>query len=191
MGDLGTHAENLAEYITGLRMVELCADLNSFVKGRKLDDDGNCLVRFAKGAKGILHASQISIGEENGLAIWVYGVDGALEWHQEHPNYLHVKRINGPVEVWRRGNPYIGARSPMAAKATRLPFGHPEAFFEAFANIYLGFVAAVRARMDRTKVPADALDFPTVDDGVRGMQFIETVVKSARLGAKWVKMPKA
>ena len=191
MGDIGTHAENLAEYITGLRIVEICADLTTFVPGRRLDDDGNCLVRFAKGARGILHASQISIGEENGLAIWVYGVDGALEWHQEHPNYLHVKRINAPVEVWRRGNPYVAARSPMAGKATRLPFGHPEAFFEAFANTYLGFVAAVRARLARTKVPADALDFPTVDDGVRGMQFIETVVKSARLGARWVKMPKA
>jgi predicted dehydrogenase len=189
MGDIGTHAENLAEYITGLKIVEICADLTSFVKGRQLDDDGNCLVRFEKGVKGLLHASQISIGEENGLAIWVYGVNGGLEWHQEHPNYLYVKRINAPVEVWRRGNPYVAEKSPAAAKGTRLPSGHPEAFFEALANIYLGFTEAVRAKEAGVKLPADALDFPTVRDGVRGMQFIEAVVKSSKLGAKWVKMP--
>ncbi len=188
MGDIGTHAENLAEYITGLRIVELCADLTTFVAGRRLDDDGNCLVRFEKGAKGVLHASQISIGEENGLAIWIYGENGGCEWHQEHPNYLHVKRINAPVEVWRRGNPYVATKSPAAGKATRLPFGHPEAFFEAMANLYSGFVDAVRAADAGTKVPADALDFPGVADGVRGMQFIETVVTSAGEGSRWMKM---
>lgn len=189
MGDIGTHAENLAEYITGLRIVEICADLTTFVTGRQLDDDGSCLVRFEQGAKGLLHASQISIGEENGLAIWIYGVDGGLEWHQEHPNYLYVKRINAPVEVWRRGNPYVGAKSPTAAKGTRLPSGHPEAFFEALANIYLGFSEAVRACEAGVKPPRGAMDFPTVADGLRGMQFIEAVVKSSKLGAKWVKMP--
>ncbi len=99
MGDIGTHAENLAEYVTGLKMVELCADLNTFVEGRRLDDDGNVLVHWEQGVKGILYASQISIGEENGLTIYVYGTDGALEWHQEHPNYLYVKKPDGPVQV--------------------------------------------------------------------------------------------
>ena len=188
MGDIGTHAENLAEYITGLKIREICADLTTFVKGRRLDDDGNCLVRFDKGAKGVLFASQVSIGEENGLAIWVYGENRSLEWHQEHPNYLYVKVINGPVQVWRRGNPYVAERSPAAGRATRLPFGHPEAFFEAFANVYGNFTDTVRARIDRRKPDPLALDFPTVNDGVRGMRFIEAVVKSAAMGARWVKM---
>ncbi|MCF7956563.1 MAG: Gfo/Idh/MocA family oxidoreductase, partial [Phycisphaerae bacterium] len=135
MGDIGTHAENLAEYITGLKIKEVCADLTTFVKGRRLDDDGNCLLKFTGGAKGILHASQISIGEENGLAIWVYGEEGSLEWHQEHPNYLYVKKPDSPVQTWRRGNDYVGKKSPAAGRATRLPFGHPEAFFEAMGNV--------------------------------------------------------
>ena len=190
MGDIGTHAENLAEYITGLRILEICADLTTFVKGRKLDDDGNCLVHWQKGVKGLLFASQISIGEENGLAIWVYGDKAALEWHQEHPNYLYVKKPDAPVEVWRRGNGYVGAKSPAAARATRLPFGHPEAFIEAFANIYLNAAETIRCRIVGVEPHPLALDFPTVDDGLRGMQFIEAVVKSAKQGAKWVKMPR-
>jgi len=188
MGDIGTHAENLAEYITGLKIKEICADLTTFIKGRRLDDDGNCLVRFNKGAKGLLHASQVSIGEENGLAIWVYGENKALEWHQEHPNYLYVKVIDGPVQVWRRGNDYVGAKSPAAGRATRLPFGHPEAFLEAFANNYVNFADTIRAKMARTKVDPIVNDFPKVADGVRGMKFIETVVKSSKMGARWVKM---
>ena len=188
MGDIGTHAENLAEYITGLKIKEICADLTTFVKGRRLEDDGNCLVRFNKGAKGILHASQISIGEENGLAIWIYGENSAIEWHQEQPNYLHVKVIDGPVQVWRRGNDYVGAKSPAAARATRLPFGHPEAFFEAFANNYCNFADTIRAKMKRKKPDPLARDFPGVTDGLRGMQFIDAVVKSSSKGARWVKM---
>ena len=190
IGDIGTHAENLAEYITGLKITEVCADITTFVKGRRLDDDGNVLVRFQKGAKGILHASQISIGEENGLAIWVYGENQALEWHQEHPNYLYVKVIDGPVQVWRRGNDYIGAKSPAAGRATRIPFGHPEAFIEAFANNYVNFAETLMARIDRRKPDPLALDFPTVKDGVRGMAFIETVIKSGKSTRKWVKFPK-
>ena len=190
MGDIGAHAENLAEYITGLRMVELCADLNSFVKGRKLDDDGNCLVHWEKGVKGLLFASQISIGEENDLAIWVYGDKASLEWHQENPSDLLVKKPDGPREVWRRGNGYIGAKSPAAARATRIPFGHPEGFIEAFANIYVNAAETIRAAIAGVAPDPLALDFPTVEDGVRGMQFIETVVRSARLGAKWVRFPK-
>ena len=190
VGDIGTHAENLAEYVTGLKITEVCADLSTFVGGRKLDDDANILVHFQKGAKGIIHSSQIAIGEENGLAIWVYGETGAIEWHQEHPNYLYVKRPNAPVEVWRRGNDYIGEKSPAAGRATRLPFGHPEAFFEAFGNVYHNIADTIRAKMLRQKADPLVLDFPNVDDGIRGMQFIETVVKSANAKQKWIKFPK-
>ncbi len=189
MGDIGTHAANLAEYITGLKISEILADLSTFVKGRRLDDDGNCLLRFANGAKGLLHASQVSIGEENNLAIWVYGEDRSLEWHQEHPNHLHVKVIDGPVQVWRRGNGYIGVKSPAAARGTRIPSGHPEAFLEAFANNYVNFADTVAARIDGRKPDPLTLDFPQVEQGVRGMRFIEAVVKSSKLGAKWVKLP--
>jgi predicted dehydrogenase len=185
MGDIGTHAENLAEYITGLKITHLCADLTIFVKDRKLDDDGNVLLKFNNGAKGVLHASQISIGEENGLAIWVHGEKGSLEWHQEHPNYLYVRYPDKPVQIWRRGNDYIGNKSPAAGRATRLPFGHPEAFFEAFANIYLNFAETVAAKIAGKKPDKLALDFPTVDDGVRGMQFIETVLASTKSSKKW------
>jgi len=188
MGDIGTHAENLSEYITGLKITHICADLTTFVKGRRLEDDGNCLLRFNNGARGVLHASQISIGEENGLAIWIYGEERGLEWHQEHPNHLYVKEPDGPVQVWRRGNDYVGAKSPAAVRATRLPSGHPEAFFEAFANIYCNFADTVRARLTRTKPDKLALDFPKVDDGLRGMLFIDTVLASAKSKQKWTKM---
>lgn len=190
MGDIGTHAENLSEYITGLKITHICADLTTFVKGRRLEDDGNCLLRFNNGARGVLHASQISIGEENGLAIWVYGEQKALEWHQEHPNYLYVKVPDGPVQVWRRGNDYVGEKSAAAARATRLPFGHPEAFIEAFANVYCNFADTLRARLTRNRADALALDFPKVDDGVRGMLFIETVLTSTKSKQKWTKMKK-
>ncbi|MBN1943951.1 MAG: Gfo/Idh/MocA family oxidoreductase [Phycisphaerae bacterium] len=187
MGDIGTHAENLAEYVTGLKIVELCADLNTFVKGRRLDDDGNVLVHWQRGVKGLLFASQISIGEENDLAIWVYGDKAGLEWHQEYPNDLKVKGLNTPVQIWRRGNEYVGEKSPAAGRATRLPSGHPEAFIEAFANIYMNAAETIRSRIAGVKPSPLALDFPNVNDGLRGMQFIETVVKSK---GRWVKMPK-
>ncbi len=190
MGDIGTHAENLAEYITGLKMTHICADLTIFVPGRKLDDDGNCLVKFDNGAKGVLHASQISIGEENNLAIWIYGDKKSLEWHQEHPNYLYVKELDGPVQVWRRGNDYVARKSPAAARATRLPSGHPEAFLEAFANIYVNFADTVRARILGEEPDELALDFPKVEDGLRGMLFIETVLESAKSDAKWTPFKK-
>jgi len=190
IGDIGTHAENLAEYITGLKITHICADITAFVKGRKLDDDGNCLLKFNNGARGILHASQISVGEENNLGIWIYGEEKSLEWHQEHPNYLYVKSPNGPVETWQRGNPYVAEKSPAAARATRLPSGHPEAFFEAFANNYCNFVETIRAKIDRKKSDPLALDFPNVDDGLRGMLFIESVVASSKSKQKWYKMKK-
>ncbi|MHC4084831.1 MAG: Gfo/Idh/MocA family protein [Planctomycetota bacterium] len=191
MGDIGTHAENLSEYITGLKITHICADLTTFVKGRRLDDDGNCLLRFNNGARGVLHASQVSIGEENNLAIWIYGEEKSLEWHQEHPNYLYVKVPDGPTQVWSRGNEYVGARSPAAGRATRLPFGHPEAFFEAFANNYCNFADTVRARMTRKKPDPLALDFPNINDGVRGMCFIETVLASTKSKQKWTAFKKA
>jgi predicted dehydrogenase len=190
IGDIGTHAENLSEYVTGLKITELCADITTFVKGRRLDDDGNCLVHFEKGVKGLLHVSQIANGEENGLAIWVYGSKKGLEWHQEHPNYLYIKEYNGPVNVWRRGNPYIGQRSPAAGRATRLPFGHPEGYMEAFANIYVNFADTLGAHLSGGKPDPLMLDFPNADDGLRGMLFIETVLDSARSARKWTKMHK-
>jgi predicted dehydrogenase len=190
MGDIGTHAENLSEYITGLKITQLCADLSIFVKGRRLDDDGNVLLRFNNGARGVLHASQVSIGEENNLAIWIYGEDKGLEWHQEHPNYLYVKFPNAPEQVWKRGNPYIATKSAAAARATRLPSGHPEAFFEAFANNYMNFAETVRAKITRSKPDPLALDFPNVNDGLRGMQFIETVLASTKSKQKWTKFKK-
>jgi predicted dehydrogenase len=190
MGDIGTHCENLAEYITGLKITELCADLTIFVKRRRLDDDGNVLLRFNNGARGVLHASQVSIGEENNLAIWIYGEKKGLEWHQEHPNHLYVKTPDGPVQVWRRGNDYVKAKSAAAGRATRLPSGHPEAFFEAFANNYLNFADTVRAKIAGKKPSPLALDFPSVDDGLRGMLFIETVLASTKSKQKWTKFKK-
>jgi predicted dehydrogenase len=183
MGDIGTHAENLARYITGLEIEELCADLTTFVRGRKLDDDGNVLVRYKGGAKGVLHASQVCVGDENNLNIRVYGTRAALEWHQEQPNELVVKYPNRPSQVWRRGNLYVGDE---AKRFTRIPPGHPEGYLEAFANIYREAFQAIAAEVTGQRVPKN-LDFPTIEDGVEGMAFIEAVVKSSRLGAKWVK----
>lgn len=190
IGDIGTHAENLAEYISGLRIEEMCADLTAFVPGRLLDDDGNVLLRFNNGAKGILHASQISVGEENNLAIWIYGEKAGLEWHQEHPNYLYVRAQDKPVQVWQRGNGYVGARCAAAGRATRTPSGHPEAFLEAFGNLYCNVTDTIRAKLMGIEPDPVMLDFPTVEDGLRGMQFIETVVKSSKSTERWTKMPK-
>ncbi|MFC1585592.1 Gfo/Idh/MocA family protein [Fibrobacterota bacterium] len=187
MGDIGTHAENMAEYMTGLKITRLCADLTTFVKGRKVDDDGNVLLQFNNGARGVLHASQVSIGEENGLAIWIYGEKKGLEWHQEHPNYLYVKEANGPVQTWRRGSGYVASKSSAAASGTRLPPGHPEGFFEALANIYQNFGDTVRAAVTGKKPGKKALDFPNVNDGLRGMLFIQTLLESARSNKKWTK----
>ncbi|MBN1816886.1 MAG: Gfo/Idh/MocA family oxidoreductase [Sedimentisphaerales bacterium] len=189
-GDIGTHAENLAEYITGLRITEMCSDLTAFVKGRKLDDDVNCLLKFTGGAKGVLHASQISVGEENNLTIYVHCETGSLEWHQEHPNYLYVREMGQPEFVYKRGNDYIGKLSPAAARGTRLPSGHPEAFLEAFANNYRNFTDTIRCKLTRTKVDPIVNDFPKVEDGLRGMQFLDTLLASAKSKQKWTKFKK-
>ena len=185
LGDIGTHAENLVRYVTGLRIAELCADLTCFVPGRKLDDDGNVLLRFHGGAKGVLLASQICVGDENGLHLRVYGEKASLEWHQESPSDLVVKYPDRPRELWRHGNPYL---DPAAARFTRVPPGHPEGYLEAFGNLYREVFRAVAAEVEGRRLPAD-LDFPTIDDGVDGMLFIATAVKSARRGARWVRFP--
>ncbi|MBM3875125.1 MAG: Gfo/Idh/MocA family oxidoreductase [Verrucomicrobia bacterium] len=187
VGDIGTHAENLAEYITGLQIKELAADLTSFVKGRRLDDDANVLLRFNNGAKGVLHCSQISIGEENNLNIRVYGELGGLEWHQRFPNTMIVKWPDRAAETYRTANGYLGAN---AKAATRTPPAHPEGYLEAFANIYKNFANAIRAHEEGRKLaPGDvANDYPKIRDGVRGMAFIEAVVKSSKANAKWTKL---
>jgi len=189
IGDIGSHCENLAEYITGHTITEVCADLTTFIAGRRLDDDGNVLLHFDNGARGVLHCSQISIGEENGLAIWVYGSEAGIEWHQEHPNQLHFKPLGGPLQVWSRGNDYVGTKSPAAARASRLPAGHPEAFLEAFANNYVNFAETILCREAGQEPDALVNDFPQVADGLRGMAFIETVVASGKSKEKWVKFP--
>ncbi len=187
IGDIGTHAENLAEYITGLKIEELAADLTSFVKGRKLDDDGNVLLRFKGGAKGVLHSSQISVGEENNLNIRVYGEIGGLEWHQRDPNTMFLKWADQPQQIYRTGLGYLSA----AAKgATRTPPAHPEGYLEAFANVYKNFARHIRAVQAGTKLAKNdaALDYPKIEDGVRGMAFIEAVVKSSKKNAAWTKL---
>jgi predicted dehydrogenase len=182
VGDIGTHAENLGRYITGLKIESLCAEFTTFLPGRKLEDDANMLLRYHGGARGILHASQISCGEENNLNIRVYGTKGSLAWQQEHPNELKFQTKAGPAKILRRGNDYVSAA---AKKFTRLPSGHPEAFIEAFANIYLEAVAAIRANIAGQR--GGKYDFPTIEDGVHGMAFIETALKSAKSNAKWTK----
>jgi predicted dehydrogenase len=183
IGDIGTHAENLGRYITGLEIDELCADFTAFVEGRSLEDDGNLLIRYQGGVRGILHASQVSAGEENNLSIRVYGTKASLEWRQEHPNELIVKYPDAPRRICRRGNGYL---SETAKRFTRLPPGHPEGFIEAFANIYLEAARAIEAEVEGRPVPSD-VDFPNVEDGVLGMAFIDAAVKSANAGATWTK----
>jgi predicted dehydrogenase len=183
MGDIGTHAENLAEYITGLRITELCADISTFVPGRLLDDDGNVLLHFEKGAKGILHASQIAAGEENNLNIRVYGEKGGLEWRQMEPNTLVLKWLDKPTQLYRTG---VGQLYPEAAAHTRLPGGHPEGYLEAFANIYRNFALCIRARSEGKEPDPIYMDFPSVHDGVRGMRFIQQVIASGTSQKKWV-----
>jgi predicted dehydrogenase len=184
IGDIGSHAENLARYITGLEIEELAAELTTFIPGRHLDDDGNILVRYQNGVKGILYASQVSSGDENNLNIRVYGTEGSIEWHQEHPNELVVKFPDKPREVWRRGNSYNGAE---ASAFTRLPFGHPEAFIEAFANIYLAAAEAISDEIEGKFPRPGGYDFPNVDDGIAGMAFIEAAVASSKNNAAWTK----
>ena len=183
VGDIGSHCENLMSYITGLELDAVCADLNTFVPGRRLDDDGSVLLRFKNGARGVLWVSQISTGEENGLKIRVYGTKAGLEWQQEHPNWLYIKSQGGPTQIYKRGNGYL---SEAANRSTHLPSGHPEAFFEAFGNIYMNITDTIRARLSGREPSELELDFPTVYDGARGVKFIEKVVESSQSAQKWV-----
>ena len=182
MGDIGTHALNLAEYISGLKVVELCADLTTFVPGRKLDDDGNVLVHYDNGARGVLYASQISAGEENDVNIRIYGEKGCIKWHQMEPNTLEIHWLDKPIEIRRAGNSYLSA---IADYNCRLPFGHPEGLIEAFANIYRNVATCIQHRLAGTAPPEEALDFPTVYDGLRGMQFIDVLIESNKSDKKW------
>lgn len=182
MGDIGTHAAHLAEFISGLKITHLCADLNIVVPGRALDDDGNVLLKFDNGAAGVLVATQIAAGEENALRIRIYGEHGGLEWAQMDPNTLLVKWLDKPTQILKAGtNGFIHAE---AAFNTRTPGGHPEGYLEAFANLYRNFALTLSARLDGTK-PSALLDFPSVDDGIRGMAFIDNVVKSGGSKEKW------
>lgn len=185
IGDIGTHAENLAEYITGLRITEICADISIMVDGRKLDDDGNILLRFDNGARGILHVSQISAGEENNLNIRVYGEKGGLEWKQMEPNTLLVKWQNKPSQIYRTGGADL---SDSASWSTRIPAGHPEGYLEAFANIYKNVAHCIRAIDSGQEPDSKYLDFPNAEDGVRGMKFINKAIESGKSEAKWVSM---
>jgi predicted dehydrogenase len=204
MGDIGTHCHQLAEYVTGLEVEALCADLTTFVPGRALDDDASVLLRFTgrpsaaplssapagvvpttpAGARGVLHASQISVGEENALRLRVYGERGGLDWRQEEPNTLVLRWPDRPAEIQRTAGP---ATSAAAKRATRLPMGHPEGFIEAFANLYRDFALALDARRRGESFDRGVLDFPTERDGVRGMRFLDAVVASARQRA-WVEL---
>ncbi len=187
MGDIGTHAAHLAEYITGLQITELCADLNIMVEGRALDDDGNVLLKFNNGAAGVLMASQVAAGEENALKIRVYGEKGGIEWAQHEPNTLLVKWLDAPTQILRAGGNYGDRLSSYATSNCRTPGGHPEGYLEAFGNIYRNFALTLSAKIDGTEPTKENLDFPSVADGIRGMAFIDNVVASSKSELKWTK----
>jgi predicted dehydrogenase len=182
MGDIGTHAFNLVEYVTGLQVTKICADINIVVEGRKLDDDGAALLKFNNGASGVLTATQIAAGEENNVKIRVYGEKGGLEWHQSDANSLTVMYLDKPAETWRTGGGYT---SSFAQHNTRTPAGHPEGYLEAFANLYRNFALTVKAGLAGKEATPEELDFPGIEEGVRGMAFIENVIASGKSDTKW------
>ncbi|OJW16983.1 Gfo/Idh/MocA family oxidoreductase [Mucilaginibacter sp. 44-25] len=186
MGDIGTHAAHLAEYISGLKITELNASLNVVVDGRMLDDDGAVLLRFEEGVTGTLTASQIAAGEENALKIRVYGENGGLEWNQMEPNTLTIKWLDKPAETLRAGSGYTDRLSAYATSNCRTPGGHPEGYLEAFGNLYRNFAIALSAKIEGREIP-EWVDFPSVDDGIRGMAFINNVVASSQSNEKWTK----
>jgi predicted dehydrogenase len=186
MGDIGSHAFHLVEYISGERVSKICADLHAHVEGRKLDDDGTVLLRFSNGARGVLYASQISAGEENNLRVRVYGEKGSVDWSQMEPNTLLVRWLDQPVQIIRTGGPGASVSSQMH---TRVPSGHPEGYLEAFANIYRNVALSVQARLNSKTEKEFYHDFPGIGDGVRGMKFIETVVKAGTQDeVKWFEL---
>jgi predicted dehydrogenase len=182
MGDIGTHAFNMAEYVSGLKTTKICADLNIVVEGRQLDDDGAVLLKFENGATGVLFASQIAAGEENNVKVRVYGEKGGVEWQQQDANTLMVKWLDKPAEIYRTGTGYVNS---YASHNSRTPAGHPEGYLEAFANLYRNFALTVRAKESRETPKPEWLDFPGIEDGLRGMAFIENVVKSGKSNEKW------
>lgn len=186
IGDIGTHAAHLAEYVSGLRIAEVDASLNTFVAGRRLDDDSAMLLRFENGASGVLFATQVAAGEENNIRIRVYGEKGGLEWQQADANSLVLRLIDAPVQVLRTGSGYL---DPIAAANARTPPGHPEGYLEAFANIYAAFYKAVRDYERDPAIDFRSYDFPNVDDGLHGMSFVDTVVRSAQSDKKWTALP--
>ncbi len=184
MGDIGTHAFNLAEYITGLQVTEMCAQLNIVVEGRMLDDDGAAFLKFDNGSTGVLIATQVAAGEENNIKIRVYGEKGGLEWKQEDANTLLVKWLDKPTEIYRTGSGYL---SSFSSHNCRVPAGHPEGYLEAFGNLYRNFILTLKAKVNGEEVKEEYLDFPSVNEGIRGMAFIENVVKSGQSNEKWTK----
>lgn len=183
MGDIGTHAFNLAEYVTGLEVTKVCAALHRVVDGRLLDDDGAVLLQFNNGATGILVATQVAAGEENNVRIRVYGETGGIEWQQEDANTLQVKWLDAPKQIYRAGTGYLGS---FASHNCRTPSGHPEGYLEAFANIYRNFGLTVLSRLAGTEAAPEWRDFPGVEEGIRGMAFVETVVKGSQSEQKWL-----
>jgi predicted dehydrogenase len=182
MGDIGTHAAHLSEYITGAKITDVCAELNTLVEGRVMDDDGAVMLKFDNGAKGVLIASQVAAGEENALKIRVYGELGGIEWFQHEPNSLIVKWLDAPSQILRAGSAHL---YKAASHNCRTPAGHPEGYLEAFANIYRNFALTLGCKIDGTTPTAEMLDFPGVEDGIRGMAFIDNVVASAHSDKKW------
>ncbi|HEX2607008.1 MAG TPA: Gfo/Idh/MocA family oxidoreductase [Flavisolibacter sp.] len=185
MGDIGTHAAHLAEYISGLKITRVCADLNTMVEGRALDDDGNILLKFDNGSAGVLVATQIAAGEENALRIRIYGEKGGLEWAQMEPNTLLVKWLDQPMQVLRAGSNYTQHLSSFATSNCRTPGGHPEGYLEAFGNIYRNFALTLLSKLEGTEPTKEMLDYPKVDEGIRGMAFIDTAVASSQSSEKW------
>ncbi|MBS1607276.1 MAG: Gfo/Idh/MocA family oxidoreductase [Bacteroidetes bacterium] len=185
MGDIGTHAAHLSEYITGLKITQLCADLNIMVEGRALDDDGNVLLKFDNGAAGVLMASQVAAGEENALKIRIYGEKGGIEWAQHEPNTLLVKWLDQPTQILRAGGGYGDRLSSFAIHNSRTPGGHPEGYLEAFANIYRNFALTLSTKLSGGTPTKEMLDFPRVEEGIRGMAFIDNVVESGKSDKKW------
>jgi len=183
MGDIGTHAFNLAEYVTGLQVTQICAGLNIVVEGRMLDDDGAAFLKFDNGATGVLMATQVAAGEENAVKIRVYGEKGGLEWKQEDANTLLVKWLDKPTEIYRTG---AGYNSSFASHNTRIPAGHPEGYLEAFANLYRNFALTLKAKINGTAPQQEWTDYPGIEEGIRGMAFIENVVASSESDIKWM-----
>lgn len=182
MGDIGTHAENLSRYMTGLTYDKICADINTMVEGRALDDDGNILIKYTNGAAGVLIASQISAGEENNLRIRVYGEKGSLEWSQMEPNTLITRWTDQPVKIYRTGSHDICHHAQLH---TRIPSGHPEGYIEAFANIYRNVAFTIIHKEEGDEYDSQLYDFPDIDEGIAGMEFIHNVIQSGKKDTKW------